>query len=60
MRFVERGSLAQRISKGSFPRSNREAVELVAKLARAVLLHYVVNELVVAHLTASFANELPD
>jgi WD40 repeat protein/predicted Ser/Thr protein kinase len=36
MRFVEGGSLAQRISNGKSPLSNREAVELLAKVARAV------------------------
>src|SRR6185369_2161924 len=36
MRFVEGGSLAQRISKGKIPLSNREVVELLSKLARAV------------------------
>ncbi len=36
MRFVEGGSLAQRISGPKPPLSNREAVELLAKVARAV------------------------
>jgi len=36
MRFVEGGSLAQRISDRKSPLSNREAVELLAKVSRAV------------------------
>ena len=38
MKFVEGGSLAQRISNVKSPVSNRDAAELLAKLARAV--HY--------------------
>jgi WD40 repeat protein/predicted Ser/Thr protein kinase len=38
MKFVEGGSLAQRISNVQSPISNRETAELLAKLARAV--HY--------------------
>jgi WD40 repeat protein len=36
MRFVEGGSLARRISNGKSPLLNREAVELLAKVSRAV------------------------
>jgi WD40 repeat protein len=36
MRFVEGGSLARRMSDGKSPLSNREAVELLAKVSRAV------------------------
>src|SRR5215469_11021066 len=36
MRFVEGGSLAQRIARRESPLTNREAVKLLAKIARAV------------------------
>ncbi len=57
MKFVEGGSLAQRISNSKSPISDRDAAELVAKLARAV--HYA-HQHSILHRDIKPANVLVD